>query len=183
MRINKSLNLVLPVEIDGVDCWIHSTPISLDVFEKYFEPMSLALSTMYAQGNHIAAPKIAAMMLKKVAKRLGEWEGADGVQNGLINEIKRLTNLVIPGINGWETLPYYVAVQQNRLTADDISEIESIVIFFILASSVHGKKGLPLVMPLLERWGAQEEYLTSTEFAASLPILTKAETSTKVESI
>ena len=177
MSINKQLNLVLPVEINSVDCWVHCTPISVEVFEKYFEPMSVALSTMYAQGNHISAPKIAAMMLKKTAKRLGEWDGVDGVQNGLMHEIKRLTNLVMPSEKGWETIPYYVAITQNKLTPEDIAEIDSVTVFFILAYAVHGKKGMPLVMPMLERWGAQDTSLNSTEYAGSLPMLTEDDSS------
>ena len=85
MKINKAMNIVVPVDIDGVECFVHSTPISFEVFEKYFLVISKTFSEIYSQGlSHVAAPRVASLLLKKCAKDLGELES---VEKGLINEI------------------------------------------------------------------------------------------------
>ena len=176
MKINKSLNLVIPFNLNGVDIFIHSTPLSHEVFELYFEPMGIALSRIYATGNHIAGPKIAALQLKKEAKKLGELES---VNNGLFPEIRRLTNLVIPSNNGWETIPYQAGLSRGDINAEEAAEIESIVVFFILAYAIHGREKFLMVLSMLERWGARIESLNSTEFVDSLQTSIKAGNSGK----
>lgn len=181
MKINKALNLIQEAEIDGVTVWIHSTPISHEIFEKYFRVLSKTMSTIYSEGHHITAPKIAALMLKEIAQEMGRWSGKDGVESGLMNEIRRLTNLVIPGKQGWETLPFFVAVQSEQISAEDAAEIEGMLVFFTLASAIHGQKNLEMAWPLIERWGGQSTYLSSTEYAHSLRILTEGANSLSQE--
>jgi len=174
--INKQLNLVIPVDIKDTSGWVHSTPISNEVFEKYFEPMSIALERL--GGNLVNAPKIAAFMLKKVAKSLDEWNGSDGVENGLMNEIRRLTNVIMPSDAGWQTIPYYTAIQRGMLEQADIQEIDGAIVFFTLAYAVYGAKRMAMIFPILERWGGQSQSLSCTEFTASLPTLTEADSFT-----
>jgi hypothetical protein len=176
MKINKALNLVIPVELNGVECFVHSTPISYEVFEKYFWVMSRTFGVIESMpASHVSGPRIAAMMLKKQAEITGEWEGQDGVEKGLINEIRRLTNIVIPGSRGWELTPYYDAIQRGIISTEDAREIDGIVTYFILASAMHKRDLLKPTLELLSMWGARPESLDCSAFVNSLPTLTEAE--------
>ena len=175
MKINKAMNIVVPVDIDGVECFVHSTPISFEVFEKYFLVISKTFSEIYSQGlSHVAAPRVASLLLKKCARDLGELEN---VEKGLINEIRRLTNIVMSSDKGWETIPYYDALQKNLLNAQDAGEIDGIITYFIVASAMHKKDNLTGVLALLSMWGASIEYLNASEYCLSLPMLTGQESS------
>lgn len=176
MKLSPELNLVAPIEFaDGTTGWLHSTPIAYDVWAKYFEPISIALSEIYANNAKLAAPRMAAFKLQQIAERLGVWDGADGVDKGLMATIRNGTNVVIAGENGYDTLPYYTAIQRGLLTARDAGEIDNLIVFFILVSAVHGTKKTGIIQPLLAMWDALLISLSFTAFVASLPTLIAVE--------
>jgi len=172
MKINKALNLVIPIESDdGGTIYVHSTSISRAVFEQFFVVISKAFSQIYNEGLGVTAgPRIAAMMVRKVAEDMGV---KDDVEKGLINEMKRLTNVVAPGEHGWETLPLDEAVRTGRISADEMSEVENALAFFSLASAMHRKAEKEAILRgAVSLWGGQITSLNSTEWLASLPTLT-----------
>lgn len=173
MRISPQLNLVVPVEQDdGTVAYVHSTPLSREVFERYFIVISKTFAALYASGlGPIAGPRVAAMMLKKIATDAGEWDGPGGVEAGLVAEVRRLSNVVTPkGI-----IPMQEAVDQKFFSPRDQSEVENAVAFFIVASSMHRRSVLEATLEgLAALWGGSTTSLNSTEFAASLPTLTPA---------
>lgn len=185
MRINRKLNLVIPVDTGNGTIYVHSTPISRDIFEKYFLVLSKTFAQIYQQGLNIqAGPRVAALLLKKIAVDSGEWDGPDGVQNGLVEEIKRLTNVVVsvgdwgenkdgqPAPKGWQTMPYVAAVQRALLDEDDIAEVENALCFFTCASHLNTRMQLPIILGLIASlWGALNTPLNSTEYSNSLPTL------------
>lgn len=174
MKLDKKLNLVLPIEKG----WLHATPIGFPVFEKYFLHIAEAFAGIYRAGlGTMAGPRIAAMMLKKVAEEDGSWEGAEGVEAGLMNEIRRLANVVLLGKHGYETIPLYTAMQQDMLSEEEISEVENALVFFTLASSMHKgveKKGI--ITSMTKFWGGLTTPLDSTEYARSLRTSIEEET-------
>lgn len=180
-RVNRKLNLVIPVDTAGGALYVHSIPISREVFERYWLPISKAFAGIYGQGLSVmAGPRVAALMLKKVSEEAGLWEGPDGVEKGLMNEIRRLTNVAVPNrVNGgWEVVPYDDVVRQKRLDPDDLSEIENALVFFICASSMHREAEIQNIltgMSLL--WGAQTTSSSCTEYANSLPTSTVIDSS------
>ena len=123
MRIDKKLNLVIPV--DGTargTIYVHSTPISRDVFEKYFMVLSKTFAQIYKQGLDIyAGPRVAALLLRKTAEEMDVLDGFDGVENGLMAEMLRLTNVIYSDEGGWRTMPYEDAVNQKILDSEDVS--------------------------------------------------------------
>lgn len=171
MRIDKKLNLIIPItdENDNTVAYVHSTPISSDVFDTYFLPIAKAFSSIYSEGLGFAGgPRIADKMLRKVSQELGVWEGPTGVQNGLIAEIHRLTNVLAVGKNGWEMLPYHVA-KKTVLNADDAAEIDAALVFFGLGSVMFRRAQVAdLVGGAMKLWGAQIESLSCTEYMNSL---------------
>src|SRR3954465_11092498 len=94
LRIDKRLNLVIPIETSIGTVFVHSCPIRREIFEKYFLIISKTFAAIYSEGlNVIAGPRVALMMLKQIAINANAWEGNDGVESGLLNEIRRITNV------------------------------------------------------------------------------------------
>ena len=174
VTINRKLNFVIPVETaPGVTIYVHSTPISREVFDTYFKVFGRAFTEMYSGGyNHVSGPRIAKLLLKQTAVDMGLWDGPRGVNSGLFGEIHRITNVVSPGPRGWVATPFEDALKQKTFDEDDLSEIENAIAFFILASAMHRKAEVRPVLELASSlWGARLESLNCTEFTASLPTL------------
>lgn len=193
MRIARDLNLVLPVDTDSGTVYVHSTPISYEVFEKYFLVLTKTFSAIYQEGlNTIGGPKAAALLLKRIAMQtMGDergtnaWEGPDGVENGLMNEIRRLTNVVMPvgslsavpdsdplvmAPGGWETISFYDVINKKLLSRQDIAEVEGVVCFFIVSSACHQRKILPSFLDAMASLlDARIVSLSVSEYAHSLP--------------
>ena len=189
MKIDAKLNLVIPIygdpqimndpktgkeaEIDTIKAYVHATPISREVFEANFVVISKTFSAIYGEGlGAIAGPRVARMMLKKVAEDLGMW---DEVQGGLVAEMRRLANYIGPGQNGWETLPLEIAVQRQLIDGDDAAEVENAVAFFTVVSAMHRRNALRATLAgAASLWSAQITSLNCTDFAASLKTSTEA---------
>ena len=180
MKITKSLALVGEVELDGVTAHIHATPISSAVFEQYFEPMSVAFANLHKRGLQGLGPKIAYLMLKKAAEQLGEW---NQINSGLLTEVRRLTNILLPDPSGWKQIPYQSAIAQKLVSAEDQAEIDGAVVFFTLSFAVMGRKEVMAILPALTGWSLQLESLTLMEYADLLPTLTEAGSSTSQANI
>jgi hypothetical protein len=180
MRIDKKLNFVveLPRDDEGT-LYVHATPISREAFETYFLPISVAFARLWSEGlSVVSGPRVAMMMLKKVAEDRGIWEGPDGVKDGLAEEMKRLTNVVLKTPSGWSTVTMYDAVKQKLLSDDEQHVAENAVCFFILASAMYGRRELASLLEATNGlWGTRSVLSSSTEFAASLATSTEAESS------
>ena len=60
VTLNKKLNLVIPIDTDKGKIWIHSTPISKEIFESNYLLLTKTLANLYA--NNIGpsfGPRIA----------------------------------------------------------------------------------------------------------------------------
>lgn len=195
MKIDRALNLVLPVDTSRGTIYVHSTPIGKDIFEQYFMPISMALSEIYRTRTMGMGPRTAALMLRRCAEETGDWDDSEiiekgkpvvryGVENGLMAEIRRLTNIVFPRPNGagWSTLSLELAQAQDIIDAGDVSEVENAVVFFICASAIFkGDRLLSAMSQMVSFWGARLESSNSTEFAASLRTSTAGATSPKAK--
>ena len=81
MRIDRRLNLVIPIDGAAGRFYLHSMPVSRVVFEQYFLVLAKTFSAIYGEGlSALSGPRVAAMMLKRIAQRDGSWEGQDGVE-------------------------------------------------------------------------------------------------------
>ena len=175
MKIDRKLNLVIPIDRDdGSRIYVHSTPISLAVFEAHYLVMAKTFAAIYNEGLGVTAgPRVAAMTMKKIAENLGVWAGEGGVESSLVNEMKRLTNVLAPGANGWETLPYGEAVKRGIIDEDEASEVENALAFFTIAYRLHRKTEREAILNGASRlWGGEISSLGFTEFKASLPTST-----------
>jgi hypothetical protein len=178
VRIDKKLNVVIPLpRDDGGTLYVHATPISREAFETYFLPISVAFSRIWSEGLSVmSGPRVALKILKKVSEERKIWDGPEGVQAGLVEEMKRLTNVVMKTPTGWNAIPMYSAVQQDLLTEDELDHAENVVAFFTLASAMYRKRELASVLEgMNDLWGTRSVLFNSTEFAASLMTSTEDE--------
>ena len=188
MKINRALNLVIPIdtEIYG-QIYVHSTPISRDVFERFYLVISKTFAAIFSQGlGAIAGPRVAYLMLKQTAKDMGVWGGEGetedarlaGVEFGLMNEIRRLTNVLVPSSSGWIAKPLPDLCSRNEIDAETQAEIEGELVFFTCVSMMNKRAQVPGIMEAVGGlWGSETSPLSCTEFGSSLPILTVTENS------
>lgn len=176
MKINRQQNLVIEVDGDNGVITFHSSPIDRLTFKKYHLVLSKTFAQIYQEGlTSIAGVRVAAMVLETVSKELprgmgGNWfDGPDGVQNGLMNEIKRLTTVMIQDAGQWKSFPVHIALAQGLITEDDWYEAEGEIVFFILASAMHSRTDLPgILMGMTALWGGLITSSNATEYANSL---------------
>ena len=135
MKIDRNLNLVMPIQTakNGV-VYIHSVSISRAVFEQFYLELGKVFSQCFDSVNQahlvLSAPQLAYPALKSIATKAGNWDGTGGVKFGLVNEIIRLTNVLVSGEKGWESIPFDTAVKRGVLDEDDEAELLSSLVFF-----------------------------------------------------
>jgi hypothetical protein len=174
VTLNRKLNLVLTVDTDSGPIHVHSVPIGREVFEANFLPISRAFTAVYTNGlGPVTGPRVAALLLKEEASKLGVWERT---QQSLMAEIYRLTNVVAPGPSGWESMPFDVARKRGIIDEDTASEVENCIVYFTCASSIHLKAEMEVAREGLSTlWNAQTTLSNVTEYMRSLPISTVEE--------
>ena len=176
VKLNRKLNLVMSVETGDGNIFVHSQPISREVFEDNFLPISRAFTAVYTNGlGPVTGPRVAALLLKQEAMSLGVWERT---QQSLMAEIYRLTNVIAPSQNnGWEQMPFDVARKRGIIDDEAAAEVENCIVYFTCASSIHLKQELTIAMEGLSTlWGAQTISLNVTVYMNSLRTLTREET-------
>jgi|SRR6185312_5787273 len=179
-RISKKLNLVIPVDRDdGSTVYVHSTPIPKELFERKWMVMSRALNMInLVAGGPLAGIRTAVYALRDSARQTGDLDGPDGIEEILLPEIWRLTNVIVPSGRSWEPMPLADAVREGKLSDEDRSEVEHAVCFFILCSLIQSRAELAKTLTGLELLlDARTTLSTPTAFAASLPTSNGAETS------
>jgi hypothetical protein len=168
MKINEKLHLVMPIydENDAIRAWVHSTPISREVFEAHFLLISKTFSAIHSEGlGDIAGPRVAALIMRRIAARNKDDES----MTSLTNEIRRLTNVSMKTPNGWEMIPFQEVVNNGSVSADDLAEVENALAFFIVVSAMHRKQVAAELLPgAAKLWGAQISLLDSSAYHVSL---------------
>ena len=155
--------------------YIHSTSVSRSVFEQFYLELGKVFSQCFDAINqaHLAltAPQLAYPALKTMAIKAGNWEE---VKKGLINEIVRLTNVLVTGEKGWESIPLDLAIKREILDEDEESEVLSALTFFTAICRVAPKD---LRMSFLEMAGSLRSWVLtssdSTEYLNGLTISAK----------
>ena len=174
-KLDSRLNLVVPIEReDGSTIYVHSMPISREVFEANFLVISKAFTALFAQQLNVrSGPRVAHLMLRQTAQEMGIW---DTVQGSLMAEIRRLSNVLMPGANGWDTVPYQDALNRKLINQDDASEAEGAICFFILTSAMFKKRNLESFLEAAcDLWGMSVTLLNVTDYGNSLTKLTTDE--------
>ena len=176
ITINRKLNLVLGVETEAHgEVRVHSVPIGREVFEDNFLVISRAFTEVYTNGlGPVTGPRVAALLLKQEAQKLNVWPRT---QQSLMSEIYRLTSVLVPGDDGWETMPFDIAKKRGILDDSAAAEVENSLVYFTCASSIHLKAELAVALEGLRTlWDAQTTSLNVTEYMNSLRTSTPEET-------
>jgi hypothetical protein len=191
IRINKKLNLVLPVDLDETrKAYVHSMPLSREAFEANYLVLSKTFTAIYGEGlGPVLGPRVAMLMMKEQAENLGASHAAperraeakaaawEYTQTSLINEIYRLTSVVLPGAGGWDIIPYTEALKRDLFDDEQVSEVENAIVYFTVASALHRKNELPMAFDgLKSMWNAQTTLSNVTAFKNSLQTSTQVET-------
>lgn len=170
MKINRQLNLVITLD----DGFIHCTPISREVFERYFKIIGRAFKEMMEQFGATAGPRLAYLTLKSVAEASNDW---DDVRSGLINEMVRLSNVLQKTSDaGWKMVPLDSLLTRGEIDADSISEILGELTFFTCVSKMNKPDAaLAILGAACNIWGSQISSSDCTGFMNSLATLTVLE--------
>jgi hypothetical protein len=177
MKLDRKLNLVIELEREGVPAFIHATPLDAMVFKRYYKPIARAYGAMFAEGYTVyGSPRIASFLLEDAARDMRMWEGPDGVEGGLLPEIRRGANLITASPTGYTTIPLENAISAKLISDDEMAEVENILVFFILASAMSKRSDLTVMLEITSAiWKTQSTLLNSTEFANSLSTSTATE--------
>lgn len=196
MKIDKNLNLVVPVESEHGDIFFHHTPILRETFQRYHFVLAATFTRLLEAGMQMTGAAIAAMTLEEVSREMMRWEPeeknkqADAgvfVKSGFMDEIERLTTVLILGEKGWEPVPVNVAINRDLIDDMDWQEAKQRIVFFTLICGMTRKAVKEDLLTILnESWQTQTTSSTCSEFAASLPTSTETGTSSaagKVSSV
>jgi hypothetical protein len=175
IKLNRKLNLVLDIDVDVGKIYVHSVPISREVFEDNFLVISRAFTAVYTNGlGPVTGPRVAALLVKQEAQALNVW---DKTKQSLFAEIHRLTSVMVPTDTGWDTIPFSVACSRGIIDEDVASEVENSLVYFTCASSIHLKTEMGIALEGLSTlWGALTTSLNATDFMRSLQTSTQGET-------
>lgn len=178
MQIDKSLKLVVPVYAeDGktITAYVHSTPLAAATVDSNFLLLSQTFAGIFNQGLGIGAgPAVAARLFRSIAENTKQWVTDEvppqpGPGQMLLEEIRRLTLVIVQDGTGWIPLPLSVAVQQNKLSDEDRAEVENVIVFFIVVSATLPRSQRRVMLQDgAELFAARITSLSSTELAASL---------------
>lgn len=176
-KLNRRLHLVIPIEQDSGTIYAHMSLIATDQFQRYFMVMGKTFADIYTKGlGAMAGPKVAALLLRKNAE---DMEQGQDVEDGLIGDIKRLTNICCPTSNGWQAIPFQQAIDNKLVDTEDAAEVENAAVFFTLAWHMHRRaERETIITSAAAIWGAQPTSSGCTEYLASLPTSTTAGAST-----
>lgn len=177
--INERLFLIIPIYDDQeqIIAYVHSSPLSREIFEANFLLVSKTFAAIHGEGlGEIAGPRVAALMLKQVAQHMSPSD-PDRLWVPLLNEIRRLTNLLRLSSTAWEMVPFQEAIDKSMLNADDLAEVENALVYFTVCSAMQHRRMAAVMLPGAARlWGAQISSSPCTAFLHSLPTSTTTET-------
>lgn len=176
MKINKDLNLVIPIERADVTLYVHSVPIRREVFEQYHAPLSRAFSALTEGGlNIVSCLATARLALRDAAMGMNKWEGEAGVQNGFFGEVRRMSTVLYPSDGGWQSILLADAVKRDIIDDDELAEVENIIVFFTLSARLFRKHQTPMmIQALCSMGGLSTTSFSAMEYADSLSTSTEA---------
>lgn len=173
-HIDKRLNIVMEVEREDKSiCYVHSTPISRQLWKTHYTFITMAITSLYADG--FPPSTCARIIYQRMLELADEHKERFGdIRKTLFAEIWRLTNVIVPTDRGFETVPFYDAMRNTDiLSQDDVEEAQNFICFFTAASWVHGlsRQEREAFQTLLTKgFGVQTTSLPATEYMNSIQI-------------
>ena len=172
-KIDQRLNLVVPLHVNGQVNYVYSAPLPSAVFRKHWLVFSKTFAQVYNEGLHLmAGPRVSALAMRTIAAQLGV---GDEVELGVFGELRRLSYLVLPQEGkGWTQMMLDDAIRAKLISEEDLEEVENILAFFTVTSSMHRSGVRRAILEGAARlWDAQITSSSCSEFIGSLPKLTE----------
>jgi hypothetical protein len=185
--LDKRLNLVLEVERDDKSIvYVHSIPISRQMWKTHYTFISMAINSMYTDGFPPATcARVCYHRMLELAEQNRDRFGDLG--RTLFAEMWRLTNVLVPTDQGYEDIPFYNLIKGDKeLDADNVEEIQNFICFFMAASWVHGlnkKEREAFQLLMTKGFGVQITALPLTEFKNSIPTSKSEENTGESETV
>lgn len=187
MTINDNLEIVFDIRTDEANrptLRIFHRTISRDVFEINYKLLSAVFSELWSQGSYHAlsvGPRIASLALKDLAKKMAESLPDDSgtapnPAHTLLEEMKRLSLILVPTPSGWEKIPVQTALSRHLIDEEEWSEVESALIFFTSAYHLAKKSEKEVRANVLLGLLGAKIYSDSTDLPGSSRISTASET-------
>jgi len=178
LKIDKRLNIVLEVQRDNEpSIYVHSVPIGKEVYEANYRLITKTAVEMYGDGLAPGAcARVCSMAMRATAKTMDANGSGDAFRRSaesLLQEVWRLTNVLMPGLRGWETVPFHEVMQNNTLDEEQLMEVQNILAYFTVASWFHRESERKDIYEILKNYGVQIVSLNVTEYSSSLPISTR----------
>jgi hypothetical protein len=175
LTIDRRLNLVIPVETEGGEIFVHSAPISRQAFEASYSIIARTFQRIHTHFGNIAGVQVAALIMREIAAQDAYPNPVTG-NPPFLAEVYRLTNVMVPGGRGYEAIPYEDALRLGKINEEDAAEIDNALVFFTVASSMYRRAVLPVMLAgAMRLWSALTTPLNCMEWAASLKTSTTAE--------
>lgn len=173
--MNEELNLIIPFETDAGLAFVHAAPLSSEVFDAHYLLISKTFTAIMTEGlSVIAGPRVAGNILRDIAIRSNQWDGANGGST-LLNEMVRLSNVAWPGENGYEQIPLHTLIERKMISDRDRKEVVGAIVFFTVNSAIHRRQVLTGVLDkLTDLWGTRTFSSDITAFIDSLRTSTRA---------
>lgn len=171
MNIDKKLNLAIPLDREnGQVIYVHAMPISEQVFDQHFAIIGKTMSAIFNEGfGEVTGPRLAAKIMKKIAIDEEAWDGALGVNATLMQEIRRLTNILMPAGSDTPMLLLEDAAKRGIVTKQELDEVENALVFFTVVSSMcRAPTRRVMLKGMAGLWDAVITSSNATEFRSSL---------------
>ena len=167
-KIDKRLNLVIPVDTESGTIYVHATAIGVEVYNQFFDIISRTYGAIMSSNElRPVGVRVAARKMQEIAEREGTW---GEVKKSLIGEILRLTNICAPGS---EIVMSSDAKQRGVIDSETANEVENELVFFTLASWVPKRIQVnPILVNFSQMWDSLVTSSACTEYQASLQTAT-----------
>ncbi|MID80343.1 hypothetical protein Z985_26105, partial [Salmonella enterica subsp. enterica] len=118
----------------------------------------------------VGAPRVAAMMLRKIIKARQEAGDLQPGTPNIVDEIQRLTTVIWNDNGTWKTSSLEAAFRQEIITDDEYREVEGEVVFFMVSSAIQKANLIaPTVGKALDMYSGQLVSLSAMAYRDSLP--------------
>lgn len=171
MKIDKKLNFVSTItRDDGSMVYLHVVPFPYEVVEQNCVLLGNLFNNFFTLVGSVGAPRVAAMMLRKIIKSQQEnGDFAPGAPT-IIDDIQRLTTVIWNDNGVWKTSPLDAAFKNDLITPDEYREIEGEIVFFMVSSAIQKANLVAGTMGhALKMYSGQLVSLSATAYRDSLP--------------
>ncbi|HCJ4634874.1 TPA: hypothetical protein NR695_004596, partial [Salmonella enterica] len=124
VKIDRKLNFVSTItRDDGSLVYLHVVPFPYEVVEENCVLLGNLFNNFFSLVGSVGAPRVAAMMLRKIIKARQEAGDLQPGTPNIVDEIQRLTTVIWNDNGTWKTSSLEAAFRQEIITDDEYREV------------------------------------------------------------